>query len=141
MATTMWRAQKMIGRENLCIAAYTQVKSGIVRGRMEDAGGVESGRMSRGCVGSCFFFQAEDGIRDLTVTGVQTCALPIYQHLDVPGALTVTTGTILLVFGLTNAAGLGFASEWTFVPLVSSALALGAFLFIEIGRASCRERV
>src|SRR5205085_7840924 len=30
-----------------------------------------------------FFFQAEDGIRDLTVTGVQTCALPIYlaRHL------------------------------------------------------------
>src|SRR5688572_32547275 len=26
-----------------------------------------------------FFFQAEDGIRDLTVTGVQTCALPIYH--------------------------------------------------------------
>src|SRR2546430_10273884 len=26
---------------------------------------------------SLFFFQAEDGIRDLTVTGVQTCALPI----------------------------------------------------------------
>src|SRR5256886_11335182 len=26
---------------------------------------------------SCFFFQAEDGIRDLTVTRVQTCALPI----------------------------------------------------------------
>src|SRR2546430_13600387 len=25
----------------------------------------------------CFFCQAEDGIRDLTVTGVQTCALPI----------------------------------------------------------------
>src|SRR6478736_8456619 len=24
-----------------------------------------------------FFFQAEDGVRDLTVTGVQTCALPI----------------------------------------------------------------
>src|SRR2546421_2733326 len=29
-----------------------------------------------------FFFQAEDGIRDLIVTGVQTCALPIYQHRD-----------------------------------------------------------
>src|SRR2546430_13014081 len=36
------------------------------------------------CSGACvwsllvfFFFQAEDGIRDLTVTGVQTCALPI----------------------------------------------------------------
>src|SRR5438270_10355120 len=28
-----------------------------------------------------FFFQAEDGIRDLTVTGVQTCALPILIHL------------------------------------------------------------
>src|SRR5437763_11194191 len=26
-----------------------------------------------------FFFQAEDGIRDTSVTGVQTCALPIYQ--------------------------------------------------------------
>src|SRR5206468_5730659 len=29
-----------------------------------------------------FFFQAEDGIRDLIVTGVQTCALPIYEHRD-----------------------------------------------------------
>src|SRR5256886_5572161 len=28
-----------------------------------------------------FFFQAEDGIRDLTVTGVQTCALPICDDL------------------------------------------------------------
>src|SRR5690606_40970744 len=27
-----------------------------------------------------FFFQAEDGIRDFHVTGVQTCALPIYSH-------------------------------------------------------------
>src|SRR3989449_1477543 len=31
-----------------------------------------------------FFFQAEDGIRDVAVTGVQTCALPIYP----PGAQT-----------------------------------------------------
>src|SRR2546430_12496436 len=29
-----------------------------------------------------FFFQAEDGIRDLTVTGVQTCALPISTALQ-----------------------------------------------------------
>src|SRR5207248_7960830 len=29
-----------------------------------------------------FFFQAEDGIRDRTVTGVQTCALPIYVVQD-----------------------------------------------------------
>src|SRR5256885_11597161 len=28
---------------------------------------------------TCFFFQAEDGIRDYKVTGVQTCALPIYR--------------------------------------------------------------
>src|SRR2546430_7657606 len=28
-----------------------------------------------------FFYQAEDGIRDLTVTGVQTCALPISRRL------------------------------------------------------------
>src|SRR2546429_2833960 len=27
-----------------------------------------------------FFFQAEDGIRDVAVTGVQTCALPIYDE-------------------------------------------------------------
>src|SRR6202522_3271757 len=27
-----------------------------------------------------FFFQAEDGIRDVVVTGVQTCALPISRH-------------------------------------------------------------
>src|SRR5204862_1163944 len=30
-----------------------------------------------------FFFQAEDGIRDLYVTGVQTCALPILDRADV----------------------------------------------------------
>src|SRR5215470_3804372 len=32
-----------------------------------------------------FFFQAEDGIRDATVTGVQTCALPIYRGADTGG--------------------------------------------------------
>ena len=30
-----------------------------------------------------FFFQAEDGIRDTSVTGVQTCALPIYLGYQV----------------------------------------------------------
>src|SRR2546429_6311936 len=29
----------------------------------------------------CFFFQAEDGIRDVAVTGVQTCALPILSEV------------------------------------------------------------
>src|SRR5207249_1796998 len=39
-----------------------------------------------------FFFQAEDGIRDRNVTGVQTCALPILQQ-----GLTVTiTGTSMV---------------------------------------------
>src|SRR5688500_19299531 len=32
---------------------------------------------------SFFFFQAEDGIRDYKVTGVQTCALPIFLHLTI----------------------------------------------------------
>src|SRR5258707_3926803 len=35
-----------------------------------------------------FFFQAEDGIRDIGVTGVQTCALPIYSGC--PGELRAT---------------------------------------------------
>src|SRR3712207_6874716 len=34
-----------------------------------------------------FFFQAEDGIRDIGVTGVQTCALPI-SILHLPGEMT-----------------------------------------------------
>src|SRR5256886_7018853 len=40
-------------------------------------------RMRWSCV---FFFQAEDGIRDLTVTGVQTCALPISFRVAIGGA-------------------------------------------------------
>src|SRR2546422_3269367 len=36
------------------------------------------------CLFFFFFFQAEDGIRDVAVTGVQTCALPI---LDAPAAV------------------------------------------------------
>src|SRR2546430_7562538 len=41
-----------------------------------------------------FFFQAEDGIRDLTVTGVQTCALPISEATSVafPGLSGVLPG-------------------------------------------------
>src|SRR2546429_4518169 len=34
-----------------------------------------------------FFFQAEDGIRDVAVTGVQTCALPISAGLEVVDTL------------------------------------------------------
>src|SRR5256886_6829561 len=43
------------------------------RGREQRLSRVRSSRMYL----ICFFFQAEDGIRDLTVTRVQTCALPI----------------------------------------------------------------
>src|SRR6516165_12379349 len=38
-------------------------------------------------MGFFFFFQAEDGIRDLTVTGVQTCALPIWLASSSPVGL------------------------------------------------------
>ncbi len=53
------------------------------------------------------------------------------QRLDVPGAITVTLGTILLVFGLTNAATSGFGSSGTIVPLGVSVLVLTSFLAIE----------
>src|SRR2546427_824226 len=37
-----------------------------------------------------FFFQAEDGIRDLTVTGVQTCALPICEEIPLTARILQT---------------------------------------------------
>src|SRR5690606_40695299 len=37
----------------------------------------------------CFFFQAEDGIRDFHVTGVQTCALPIFWNRGDAAMLTL----------------------------------------------------
>src|SRR2546427_6391090 len=40
-----------------------------------------------------FFFQAEDGIRDLTVTGVQTCALPICFQLATSSLLSALRST------------------------------------------------
>src|SRR5258707_9571043 len=41
--------------------------------------------MTGSCCGICsFFFQAEDGIRDIGVTGVQTCALPISRSASRP---------------------------------------------------------
>src|SRR5207302_7730491 len=50
---------------------------------------------------SFFFFQAEDGIRDFHVTGVQTCALPIYRRLlrrgvSPPDAMTTGPASTLL---------------------------------------------
>src|SRR2546430_7918166 len=43
-----------------------------------------------------FFFQAEDGIRDLTVTGVQTCALPILLRESVNWIVMLLTPSALV---------------------------------------------
>ena len=48
---------------------------------MRKEGEEKKTRMDRNIIESIiFFFQAEDGIRDTSVTGVQTCALPISHH-------------------------------------------------------------
>src|SRR5690606_41112417 len=44
----------------------------------------------------CFFFQAEDGIRDFHVTGVQTCALPIYMRNPVNFVKFIVKGSLFL---------------------------------------------
>src|SRR2546430_3027819 len=56
-----------------------------------------------------FFFQAEDGIRDLTVTGVQTCALPISKlkstYVDaLPKLIHPETGRLHTSFSQTGTA-------------------------------------
>jgi EmrB/QacA subfamily drug resistance transporter len=53
------------------------------------------------------------------------------KHLDLPGALSVTSGLILLVYALTNAATEGFLSLYTILPLAVSAVVLAGFLAIE----------
>src|SRR5699024_12011573 len=83
-----------------------------------------------------FFFQAEDGIRDRNVTGVQTCALPISDEPDRaqwaggPGTGRPSRRTCC---ASTAAAAPGTARPWR----RSSPRPPAA----EIGRASCRERV
>src|SRR2546430_5709110 len=52
-----------------CLAYANKTKEQIALGKKDEIGTKYSSQI--------FFFQAEDGIRDLTVTGVQTCALPI----------------------------------------------------------------
>ena len=53
------------------------------------------------------------------------------RRLDLPGALTVTSGLILLVYGLTNASNEGFSSLQAIIPLGLSLLALAGFVAIE----------
>src|SRR5256885_8794597 len=45
-----------------------------------------------------FFFQAEDGIRDYKVTGVQTCALPIYRPALVHCQSANRVGALMLPY-------------------------------------------
>src|SRR5260221_10583992 len=87
-----------------------------------------------------FFFQAEDGIRDHCVTGVQTCALPISQVAGgVPAMCDGVTqgqpGMELSLFSrdvIAMAAGVALSHD-----MFDAAVFLG---ICEIGRASCRER-
>src|SRR2546430_4049021 len=53
-----------------------------------------------------FFFQAEDGIRDLTVTGVQTCALPI----------SFGKGSVQSIFKLKNGEGMRLTTARYYTP-------------------------
>src|SRR5690606_41933822 len=48
------------------------------------------------CLSFFFFFQAEDGIRVFHVTGVQTCALPIYALVHQHGAFAVGAAQLVL---------------------------------------------
>src|SRR5437868_14579983 len=76
-----------------------------------------------------FFFQAEDGIRDRNVTGVQTCALPISRGFprDFSDCLPRKPPR-------RSSRGLLRSSRWR-------KLLRAGWLSREIGRASCRERV
>src|SRR6266542_6842245 len=68
-----------------------------------------------------FFFQAEDGIRDATVTGVQTCALPIY----IVGSLFAAAGLVVLL-----AAGVRTGDPWRIASFAVYGAALVAlYLF------------
>src|SRR5260221_10474486 len=87
-----------------------------------------------------FFFQAEDGIRDHCVTGVQTCALPIYLRIMEIGQLAffkrnLPSQTTLIYTGHNMARVAGLESQVFSFGLVPS------LIRSQIGRASCRERV
>src|SRR2546430_7581360 len=86
-----------------------------------------------------FFFQAEDGIRDLTVTGVQTCALPISGLASAAQRARARRAA---------EARPGVVKPWRHTGpgrMLPSVFVDGsAFRIVrstEIGRASCRERV
>src|SRR5215211_8112211 len=57
-----------------------------------------------------FFFQAEDGIRDHCVTGVQTCALPILQLVVLGSATPGQEGIASAGMQLANSLGIALAA-------------------------------
>src|SRR3989441_2840545 len=95
-----------------------------------------------------FFFQAEDGIRDKLVTGVQTYALPISFLF---GMFTMAYVNIiwLAIYGYYIPANVRVGLSVPQVASTLSCLFIGVILNSimlkgakdEIGRASCRERV
>src|SRR5699024_11522481 len=92
---------------------------------------------------SIFFFQAEDGIRDRNVTGVQTCALPISLFEDAQQRLIASTydseqGPIRVI-NVYCPNGSAVDSD-KYVYKLAWYKELTNFLK-KIGRASCRERV
>src|SRR5207302_7484089 len=74
-----------------------------------------------------FFFQAEDGIRDFHVTGVQTCALPIYK---LQTGRELMQGVLALLFHLgmnpRHPQPLLLAPSTAFLPPCQAALLLAA---------------
>src|SRR5207247_3278773 len=92
-----------------------------------------------------FFFQAEDGIRDPLVTGVQTCALPILKRVWASMMVSAVWIPALAIVGLWFFGSRGGPVVAIQVYDVAAALtALGAWAWWrritpEIGRASCRE--
>src|SRR5437588_4958892 len=87
-----------------------------------------------------FFFQAEDGIRDHCVTGVQTCALPIWPARPTRPSTAPSAGSGIAA-GLPGSASMPWwescRSRGAGRPRCGAAIAPRG----EIGRASCRERV
>src|SRR5437763_4643858 len=76
-----------------------------------------------------FFFQAEDGIRDTSVTGVQTCALPIFN-----GVITgLSIGVLLWLIGVQPALMFGvFAFLGEFLPNIGAFLVAIPILLIAL---------
>src|SRR5437764_2962779 len=88
-----------------------------------------------------FFFQAEDGIRDTSVTGVQTCALPISHCAGHPHYFARQTrpATPVIARTLLHRDALQLLRQLTHFLVVFPHV-IDATQH-EIGRASCRERV